>query len=297
MDSSHTALCTTLRDGLGWPAEVAAEVSQYAHIVPYEKDATVFHAGESTDLLYVLLAGEVRLYYGTVAGERLLVSIIRSGQLFGDTDFQATDASPRHDEQLFTAQTLSRSKIAVIARTRVARLLHDLPGADLVRVIQSVDSKWVGLCGRLLTFMTQDVRSRLAQAIGEITKNFGIPDARGKLIALRLSHEDFAELIGASRPMVSKHLKELAQCGIFVKESGRYVILREEALARIASGKPATLASKDDQPLRRAVRPTLSPMPERSIAGVRAGARRERETVGKEVPKRLVQRQLAAVAS
>lgn len=296
MDSSHSALCTTLRDGLGWPADIAAEIGQYAHIVSYEKDATVFHAGESTDLLYVLLSGEVRLYYGTVAGERLLVSILRSGQIFGDTDFQPADAIPRQDEQLFTAQTLSRSKVAVIARARVARLLHNLPAPDLVRIIQSVDSRWVTLCGRLLTFMTQDVRSRLAHAIGEITKTFGIPDARGKLITLRLSHEDFAELIGASRPMVSKHLKELAQCGIFVKESGRYVILREDALARIASGKPPTIASKDDQPVRRGIRPMLTQMPERSAARPRANARLDREAVPGKV-KRLVQRQLGVVAS
>jgi CRP/FNR family transcriptional regulator, cyclic AMP receptor protein len=242
MDSLHDALCTTLRDGLGWPAETAVQAAQYAHIVSYEKNASVFHAGESTDLLYVLLSGEVRLYYGTATGERLLVTIIRNGQPFGCTDLQTSDAGSRPQEQLFTARTLSRSKVAIIARARVVQLLHDLPGRDLVRIIQTADAGWERLSCRLLTFMTQDVRSRLASTIGEMAKVFGIADARGKLLSLRLSHEDFAELVGASRPMVSKHLKELAACGIFVKENGRYVVLREDVLRDIAvSGRRAAV--------------------------------------------------------
>ena len=278
MDSSHAALCTTLLTDLGWPSDVALEIGQYAHVVSYEKHATIFHAGESTDLLYVLLSGEVRSYFGTVDGARLLVSIIRSGQFLGNTDFHATDANQRREEQLFTAQTLSCCKVAVITRARVVRRLHELPAADLVRIVQSMDSKWVTLCGRLLTFMTQDVRRRLAQAIGEITQTFGIPHARGKLITLRLSHDDFAELIGASRPMVSKHLKALAQCRILAKESRRYVILQEDALAGIASGKPATLVSENDPSMRRGLRSTLTPMPERSGSRVRATVRRDPDT-------------------
>ena len=281
MESSHTALCTTLLTDLGWPTDIAVEVGQYAHVVSYEKHATIFHAGESTDLLHALLSGEVGSYFGTLDGARLLVSIIRSGQFFGNTDFHATAANQSREEQLFTAQTLSRCKVAVIARARVVRRLHELPAADLVRIVQSMGSTWVTLCHRLLTFMTQDVRRRLAQAIGEITRTFGIPHARGKLITLRLSHEDFAELIGASRPMVSKHLKELAQRRILAQESRRYVILQEDALADIASGKPATRASEDDPSMHRGMRPTLIPMRERSASTVRATVRRDQDTVSK----------------
>ena len=278
MDNLHDALSTILHDGSGWPTEMAAEVARHAHIVSYEKDATVFHAGEQTDLLYVLLSGEIRLYYGTDTGERLLVSIIRSGQMFGSTDFQAIEATPQQ-EQLFTAQALSRSKVAVIARARVTRLLHDLPGSELVRIVQREHSKWMALSCRLLTFMTQDVRSRLAHTIGEITQTFGIADARGKLIALRLSHEDFAELVGASRPMVSKHLKDFATRGIFMKQNGRYIVLREDALADIAASRqPVTPQEAVLSQVRRVTRATFNrEMPPRSGA-IPLNALRKRET-------------------
>jgi CRP/FNR family cyclic AMP-dependent transcriptional regulator len=280
MDDLRNTLCAILRDGFGLPADAATEVAQCAHMISYDKNATVFHAGEVTDLLYVLLSGEVRLYYGTPTGDRLLVTIIRGGQLFGTTDFQATDASPGQHEQLFTAQTLSRCKVAILSRTRVARLLHELPASELVRIVQAVDARWVTLCCRLLTFLTQDVRSRLAYSIREIAKVFGIPDARGKLIGLRLSHEDFAELIGASRPMVSKHLKELAEGGIFVKENGRYIVLREDALAEMAaSGKLAAVECASPRPVLGVVREILRQEPRRDNPRVPIGAQRRQGAV------------------
>jgi len=279
MDNLHDALCASLRDNSGWPAEMAEDLGRHAHIVSFEKGATVFHAGEQTDLLYVLLSGEVRLYYGTDTGERLLVSIVRSGQMLGAADFQDIDATPQR-AQLFTAQALSRSKVAVIARARVTRLLHDLPGPDLVRIVQREDSKWMALSCRLLTFMTQDVRSRLAHTIGEITKAFGIADARGKLIALRLSHEDLAEAVGASRPMVSKHLKDLAARGIFVKQNGRYIVLREDALADIAASRePVTLPDTRLSAVRRVSRPTFNRETPPRSAAIPLNARRKPETV------------------
>ncbi|MBP1685008.1 MAG: Crp-like helix-turn-helix domain [Deltaproteobacteria bacterium] len=110
-----------------------------------------------------------------------------------------------------------------------------------------------------------DVRSRLAYVIHEIARMFGITDARGKLISIRLSHEDFGELVGASRPMISKHLKELAKAGIFVKEEGRYLLLREDLLKKmltpgIVSPMPAVvgelLGKQGREPRREVLRGT-----------------------------------------
>jgi hypothetical protein len=87
------------------------------------------------------------------------------------------------------------------------------------------------------------VRSRLAYAIAEVAETFGIADPRGKLIPLRLSHEDFGELVGASRPMVSKHLKELAKAGVFYKQNGRYILSSGDQPTATRAGKLRSLAA------------------------------------------------------
>jgi CRP/FNR family cyclic AMP-dependent transcriptional regulator len=249
------ALTTILSDELSWPREVAAAVADCAHTVAYDQGATIFHAGEPTDLLYLLLTGEVKLYYGTPTGARLLVAIKRGGCWLGFTDFQPSDREEERG-QLFTAQTLSRAQVAIMSRLRVARLLQSLPGADLARIVQTHNQRWVELSCRCLTFLTLDVRGRLAHAIGELAKPFGIPDARGKRLRLRLSHEDFADLVGASRPMVSKHLKELAALEIFRKEDGRYVLLQEGALKALASASGPRTVDAERAPTQFSAKPS-----------------------------------------
>jgi CRP/FNR family cyclic AMP-dependent transcriptional regulator len=238
VDTLHYALATILVDRLGWPCETATEIARYAHIVGYEKDGLIFHAGESTDLCYILLSGEVKLYYATPAGERVLVTILRGGGLLGLAELGAGDGREAQGDQLFSAQALSRCKVAIIARMRLTRALRDLSGPQVLAIVEKSNEQWIQLCSRFLGFLTMTVRSRLAHAIKEISDTFGIDDARGKLISLKLSHEDFAELVGASRPMVSKHLKELAQAGVFAKVGGRYIVTREDLLLGAPSSSP-----------------------------------------------------------
>jgi CRP/FNR family cyclic AMP-dependent transcriptional regulator len=217
--SLHDAL-----ENLGWPREVAFHLARSAHLVTFEKAATVFHAGEPADLLYVIISGEVKLYYGDAEGERLLVAISRRGELLGSVDLELANSREGETPQLFTAEALSRCKLAIITKARAAAAVRDLAAPDVLALVQRVNRDWARFCSRFLAFLMMDVRSRLAYAIADVAETFGIADPRGKLIPLRLSHEDFGELVGASRPMVSKHLKELARAGIFYKQNGRYIL-------------------------------------------------------------------------
>jgi CRP/FNR family cyclic AMP-dependent transcriptional regulator len=250
METLQHALTAILVDRLGWPCETATEIAHYAHIVGYEKDGLIFNAGESTDLWYILVSGEVKLYYVTAAGERVLVTIRRGGGLLGLADLGAGDGGQLQGEQLFSAQALSRCKVAIIARMRLMRALRDLSGPQVLAIVEKNNEQWVRLCSRFLGFMTMTVRRRLAYAIKEISDTFGIHDARGKLIGLKLSHEDFAELVGASRPMVSKHLKELAEAGVFAKVGGRYIVTREDLLtdAPLSGAPPVPHVSVANHP-------------------------------------------------
>lgn len=234
MDNAHAALRRIFED-LDWPDEVSGDLARRAHVVVYEKGATVFHAGEPADLLYIVLSGEVKLYYGDAEGGRLLAAIAHSGEVLrcaevlGAMGRDAEATAEGRGTQLFTAEALSRCKVAIITKARLVAAARRVPAPRLLKLLRRVNGDWARLCGRVLPFLLMDVRSRLDYAIAEVAQTFGIADERGKLIPLPLSHEDFSELVGASRPMVSKHLKELAQARIFYKQNGRYILAQEGA--------------------------------------------------------------------
>jgi CRP/FNR family transcriptional regulator len=220
----NASLISALED-FEWPPNAAAELARGAHVVSYGKGSAIFHAGEAADLVYVLLCGEVKLQFNAGIGTSLLVSIARGGQMLGVFAPYTKPSSGAKPEQLFTAQALSHCKVAIMPTARVAQVLNRLPAERLVQILERSREHWTQLSCRLLTFLTMSVRGRLTQTIAEIADTFGVADARGRVISLRLSHEDFAALVGASRPMVSKHLRELASEGVLSKQDGRYVVL------------------------------------------------------------------------
>jgi CRP/FNR family cyclic AMP-dependent transcriptional regulator len=246
MHDTQASLQASLHDALeshGWPREVAFHLARSAHLVTFDKAATIFHAGEPADLLYVILSGEVKLYYGDAEGKRLLVSICRRGELLASTDLELAAGCESEATQLFTAEALSRCKLAIITKARAAAAVRDLAASEILALVQRVNRDWARLCSRFLAFLMMDVRSRLAYAITEVAETFGIADPRGKLIPLRLSHEDFGELVGASRPMVSKHLKELAKAGVFYKQNGRYILSCADQPTAKRAGNLRTLSA------------------------------------------------------
>jgi CRP-like cAMP-binding protein len=218
-----------------WPAKAAADLACCAHLVTYEKNSIIFHSGEAADLVYVLVSGEVKLQYDT-RDPHLLVSIARAGQMIGVFASDLGAASNGRPEQLFTAQALSRSKVAIIPTARVAQGLQQLRPEQLVRVLESNREQWVRLSCRLLDYLSMGIRRRLVHALAEIAEHFSVSDARGRLITVRLSHDDLAALVGASRPMVSKHLKKLESDGVLTRDQGRYRILPAPGNERDGNG-------------------------------------------------------------
>ncbi|MFQ5668498.1 MAG: Crp/Fnr family transcriptional regulator [Candidatus Binatia bacterium] len=228
MDRVHAGLQRRL-EHLCWPSGMVPDLVRSAHIITYERGTTIFHAGEPADLLYLIVSGEVKLYYGNAEGERLLVTIARDGDVVGSMRVHPASANEGQAAQFFTAQALSRCRVAIITNERLARAARGLSAQELLKLVECVNGEWERFCKRFLSFLMMDVGGRLRCAITEVADTFGIADPRGKLIPLRLSHEDFGELIGASRPMVSKHLKELAQAGVFYKQDGRYIFSTDTA--------------------------------------------------------------------
>jgi len=261
-------------EAFDWPAKAAAELARGAHIVPYEKRSIIFHAGETADLVYVLLSGEVKLQFDADDGAGMLVSIAHAGQMLGVFAPDAGAAIVTRPEQLFSAQALSRCKVAIIPTARAAQALHQLTTEQLVRVLEHGRERWTRLSCRLLGFLTMNVRERLTHALAEIADSFGIADARGRLITLRLSHEDLAALVGASRPMVSKHLKELISNGVLTKQQGRYVVLTPPTSAA-GEGDDKGRGSE-----RNGSRPVRSPIELGKVRGGRTGRTLARSSSG-----------------
>ena len=117
---------------------------------------------------------------------------------------------------------------------RAARKLEP----DLILTLaENVNSLWAAAVYRYARFLGMTLRERLEVIFAEMAERFGVTDARGILITPELEQEGLAEMIGGSRPMVSKLLMEMKQEGAISHVGKHYIVAATSGEAQSTSGR------------------------------------------------------------
>ena len=87
---------------------------------------------------------------------------------------------------------------------------------------------------KLENLVFKDVNSKLAELLLRLATEYGVDDSRGTLVALKITHQEMANLIGSTRETVSLTLSQFKRSGL-IKTDGRKVILSDrEGLRALA---------------------------------------------------------------
>jgi CRP-like cAMP-binding protein len=63
----------------------------------------------------------------------------------------------------------------------------------------------------------------------DLAQKFGVREARGTLLIPEFGHADFAEMIGSSRPMVSRLIAEMIANHRLAYDGKHYIVIGESA--------------------------------------------------------------------
>lgn len=96
--------------------------------------------------------------------------------------------------------------------------------------------QWYRLLLRGSGYLIPALRERVALALLELCSDFGVEESRGTLLRESFSHQDIAELVGASRPRVTEHLARLEH-DRFVLRQGRQIIVRVGELSEAVAAR------------------------------------------------------------
>jgi CRP/FNR family cyclic AMP-dependent transcriptional regulator len=208
-------------DSHGLCADLASEIEDHLTPVTYEKGAVIFLRGSPADLHFCLLRGFVKLYLPLNDGSRTLVDLARPG------DFLAfvNDEGSQGRRQLLEAQALTKCSVGLFTRENLIRLLSKLDHPTAIRLLEQLNTAWSRVFERYIMFLGSSFRVRLEMVLERLGARFGIEDERGTLLVPELGHEDLAEMIGSSRPMVSKLISEMTEEGLLTRGENRRFIL------------------------------------------------------------------------
>jgi CRP/FNR family transcriptional regulator, cyclic AMP receptor protein len=180
----------------------------------YRENVIVVDEGDRADTLYIVLAGQIKVYVAGSDGREIVLSIQGPGAYVGDMmlDDGVRSAS---------VMTLEPCRLASLSRDLFREFLMKHPDSALA-LIRSLISRTRHMNDRLRDLALVDVYGRVAKLLlslaREIDGRFVIED--------RLTQQDIGDRVGASREMVSRVLRDLKADNYIRLEGRRIVILR-----------------------------------------------------------------------
>ncbi len=199
----------------GLSDEVLASVARVAMMRRIPRGQSVVNAGDRPDYVYFALTGSFKVVVSDEDGREVILSILGQGELFGEMG-------------MFDEQPRSASVIAVVPSDLVL-----IPKNDFRHIMQdNFDVAWRIMCNlaerlrnadrKIESLALMDVYGRVARLLIDMSE-----DVDGEAVVVRkISKQDIAKMIGASREMVSRVMKDLGQQGL-IQETPQGIILCE----------------------------------------------------------------------
>ncbi|MGH7967025.1 MAG: Crp/Fnr family transcriptional regulator [Candidatus Binatia bacterium] len=184
-----------------------------------ERRTVLFSEGTPAELVCLLISGVVKQSLRNPAGEDVLVSLVRPGELFGVSSLIPEMQHPFRSEA-FSDCWVSRLRPQTLVTTLLGVSFNDFSA-----LMSSTVNRWLAMLSRYAHFQGLSLRQRLALALVELAQKFGVQDARGTILILHLTHEDLADLVGASRQKVTEHLKEFERQQVILRDGRRLIVL------------------------------------------------------------------------
>jgi len=183
----------------------------------YPKNAVVLTEGEMGDSLYMIQSGKVKVFIGDQEGREMILKILGPGDFFGEMSM--IDKQPRSA----SVTTLESAVFLVLSHSAFEKCVEKIP--RIANMVLRVLATRVREADRKIgTLAMMDVYGRVASTLLELAVN----DNGKMVVGEKLSQQDLANMVGASREMVNRILKDLAERGFISVESKSITIINHE---------------------------------------------------------------------
>lgn len=185
----------------------------------------------------LLAKGRVKIKHITPEGKEAILAFIDEGELFGE--LALLDGATR-DEY---AEAVASSQVLAIPREDLLWLVEQRPDVAL-HIMKLVGLRRRRIENRLRNVMFCSSRERVVGVLLELLETHGQPKGDHFELTLRLSHQEIASLIGATRETVTVVLGRLQLERLIDVRRRRIVVLDREGLVRaldepVGSGTPS----------------------------------------------------------
>jgi CRP/FNR family transcriptional regulator, cyclic AMP receptor protein len=199
----------------------------------YGRNELIFSQADRGDGLYIVVSGHVSIGRQNPDGDELIFAMYEPGEYFGE--LALFDEEPR----AAGATAVEDCSLLFLSRAAFRDFIDSHPKAlwTCLEIVVAQVRRCTDLADEIALL---DVRSRLARRLlrlareGMIVSGEGIADDSG---AFRITQQQLANMTGATRESVNKHLNAFVDEGMVRLERGRIHILNTDRLREASVGR------------------------------------------------------------
>lgn len=189
-----------------------------------ERGTVIFFENEPGDALYIIEAGQVRIYRVAEDGREKTLTLLSAGDFFGE--MALIDDAPRSA----IAEATDPSVLLAIHKRDFQQLIYSKPQIA-VSIIRGLSHRLRQTNDQLMEAVFLDVRSRMCRLLLDLDKEYGKEYESGRLLDIKLTHQELANMVGTSRESVTRVLTELQDIGALGYVKRRLMWINPERIA------------------------------------------------------------------
>ena len=208
-------------------SEAMKALNRIKHVSSFPEGAMVFLEGQSARGVYLVCQGRVKLLTANSEGKTLILKIGEPGEVLG---LQSVVSGRPHE---LTVETLQPSQLAFIAREDLLVFLKQY-GEACLHAAQHLSRDCQSAYELIRSIgLSHSVSERLARLVLQLS---GTAGGNGEdRVKVALTHEEIAQLIGASRETVTRTLGDFKKHKLMEFKGATLFIRDRSALERMAS--------------------------------------------------------------
>jgi CRP/FNR family cyclic AMP-dependent transcriptional regulator len=197
------------------PQESLRSIAAAGVVRSYPKHAVLINEGDSGDSLFIVLSGKVKVYASNEQGKEVVIDFHGPGEFVGEMSLTGAPRSA-------SVVTVEPTTCALVTRAHFREFILAHPDVAL-HLIEKLIHRARRATESVKSLALSDVYGRLVRLLTTLAQDVG----GRQVVPERLTQQDIAERVGASRDMISKLMKDLVGGGYLAVEDRTITILRK----------------------------------------------------------------------
>lgn len=188
----------------------------HCHLRRYGNNSRIIHAGDESSTLYYITRGSVSVLIENETGHEMVLAYLNQGDFFGEMGL--------FDEDARSALVIARGEceVAELSYQKFREIIEHDPEI-LMHLTGQISRRLRDTSRKVINLAFLDVAGRVARTLLDLSHQ---PDAvtHPDGMQIRITRQEIAKIVGCSREMAGRVLKELEDQGLITAHGKTIVV-------------------------------------------------------------------------